>query len=298
MNYKQKTKFFGIPVPGYGDHIWPELEIRKYQILENMLIAGTNGVQNCVFDDGDFSLAPDDAGKYTVSLRANGQQPSAKGLVGGAYFQAVPLIEWTGLEKGSQYLLWLTGTAETFADCTLVRPVSSKYGLEGAYVLLATVDLSGETPVLNPEPDGKVYSEDLAKHIMDFQNPHGVHLVQDTLTVKEKLVLPESIEIGGSAVSADDFMASAAELTGKRVKIIDFTSPGPSGLVLLVPDAVAVQFVMVERVFNSEMKDKVLGEVMTGYFGIDPMVETANGFSVYNSGDSGLPMRALAICSR
>ena len=57
MTYKQKTPHLGIPVVGNRDRISPDVEMRKYTIIENMLIAGTQGLTEVVFDDGEIGRA-------------------------------------------------------------------------------------------------------------------------------------------------------------------------------------------------------------------------------------------------
>jgi len=46
MKYRQQTKILRLPVVGDGDRFDPKLELRKYQIIENMLLAGMKGVRN------------------------------------------------------------------------------------------------------------------------------------------------------------------------------------------------------------------------------------------------------------
>ena len=41
--YKLRTPRLGLPVPGYKAHIWPEIEMMRWQIVENLLLAGPRG---------------------------------------------------------------------------------------------------------------------------------------------------------------------------------------------------------------------------------------------------------------
>ena len=125
MSYKQKTAYLGIPVVGFDDHIEPETELRKYQIIENMLIAGTQGVKCCVFDDGDYRIERQADGQYEVTLSATGGSPSASGMVGGAYFFTTDQLKWSDLKAGEMHYLSLTGSYKTFANPSRVRTVSS-----------------------------------------------------------------------------------------------------------------------------------------------------------------------------
>jgi hypothetical protein len=101
--YKQATKHFGIPVPGWKDGIWPELELLKWQMVENMLMAAMRGNVNAVFREGNIQLRKESDGKYAVLLTATGNEPSVQGAVGGAYFNPNQSVIWSGLEEGLSY---------------------------------------------------------------------------------------------------------------------------------------------------------------------------------------------------
>lgn len=301
--YKQRTKLFGLPVIGLGDRIQPELELQKYQIIENLLVAGTQGVKNCVFDDGTFRLDRETDETYYVALSASGMSPSAHGIVGGAYFCAPARLKWEGLKNGYRYWLYLRGNPKTFEDPSEVRAVTSQYQLEGDVVLLATVDLGSETPVVNPNPDGKIYSEDLARHISDCENPHGRSLFQDELTVRSKLILHDGddeaeVEIlkDGQPMSfpAASFAEAVSVLAGRRIEFMDVESPGSSGRLIEVKEAGAVRFVLASKVRGE--KPFQVGEVSVGYHGVDPNVNLPNEFMLYNDGAVGAPLRLMIFC--
>jgi hypothetical protein len=305
MIYKNKTKILGIPVHGLGDRIIPEVELQRFQIIENMLIAGTQGVKNCVFDDGLFSIDPETENTFIVTLKATGCSPSASGLVGGAYFFGSPVLSWKNLNRGYVYHLYLRGLNKTFEDPSSIAEVSSLYPIEGDNVLIAIADCRADVPKINTNPDGKVYSCDLAAHINDVENPHGRSVIQDKLYVREKICLysPEGkgaeveILVDGVAkqIPVNLLPGAALELAGRKVVTIDFLSLGSAGKIIEIPDINKVLFVQVSRRFSDNM-DKVLGETMIGYYSEDPSLHLPSEFSVYNSGDSDIPLRALAYC--
>jgi hypothetical protein len=302
MNYKQYTKRLRIPVHGFGDPLWPPIELQRFQIIENMLLAGTKGIRNCVFDDGLFSIDPENDTSFVVRLTATGHSPSAAGMVGGAYFEAPAIIVWKGLKKGNSYYLYLRGNSDTFENLDSVNPVLSLYALESDNLLLAVADCSGDQPKIDPYPDGKIYSEDLAYHINDVENPHGRELSQDVLFIRKKLALyspegtPASVEVmidgAPSSFPAASLPGIAAELAGRKVKVIDFKSGGPAGRIVSVEGVSRVLFVDVSRICDGSLAGS-LGESAVGHFGDDKALHTANEFSFYNTGDEGLKMRAL-----
>ena len=205
--YKQRTKMFGIPVPGYNDTIWPEMEIQKYQIIENLLMAAMKGVVSGVFDEGDMVLKKGKDGLYSVALAATGQHPSVRGMTGGAYFEAPSSVVWDRLEDGKTYYLYVKGSTKTFLEPSDVRPIAHpRRMLDNSAVLIAKVVLNGGKSRLDRSPDGKIHSRDMNQHVADNDNPHGTKVIQDEIMVKNRLVL-------------DDQSILELNYKGKRVEI-------------------------------------------------------------------------------
>jgi len=305
MNYKQCTRRLKIPVHGMGDPLSPPVEMQRFQIIENMLLAGTKGVRNCVFDDGLYELNPETDSTYVATVRATGHSPSAIGMVGGAYFEAPPTVSWPGLKKGYSYYLYLRGNSSTLENFNEVKAISSAYALDGDNLLLAIVDCRSEQPRLEPYPDGKLYSDDLARHINDVENPHGRELLQDVLYVRKKIALysPEGdsavvevlVDGNPTAVPASAIPGAVAELAGRKIVTVDFVTAGIAGRIIEVKKATKVVFVQVSRCSTSGVRG-VLGETSVGYFDTDPALHATNEFSFYNTGDCDLSMRALVYC--
>lgn len=302
--YKKKTPLLGIPVPWYKDRIVPEQEMSRFIIIENLLIAGMQGVGCAVFDDGDFRLEAETDEMFQVVLVATGSSPSAEGIIGSAYFNAPPELRWARLRKGYMNYLYLRGGRNTFRDHAAVRTVSSEYPIEGkANLLMAAVDLREEVPKLDTYPDGKIYSTDLARHASDSENPHGRRMYQDELVVTKKLFLrsedgesPEvEVDVDGEAVSfpASSFAGAVAELAGRKVVVRDFDSAGRDGMVIS-SNGGKVLYAMVQR--RAANGSGSVGEIAVGYHGEDAKADSEDEFVVYNSGNEGLPMRAFVIC--
>jgi len=246
--YKQRTKLLGIPVPGEDDHIWPKVEMKKWQIVENILVAGMRGMKNCLFDEGDMSLELVDGDTYAVVLRATGRSASAKGVVSGFFFHAPRTVRWEPLKVGRQYYLYLSAMPKTYLDPTKVRTVVSAHSLSGRSLLpMAVVDLRGDDYSLNSQPDGKVYSAS---------------------------------------------MSAPASLFTPRV--VEFRSEGKEGVVL--SSGGKVSFVQVSKMQIDAEESKEMGEVSVGYYNSDNKVERPDQFVVYNSGEKGVPAKALVFC--
>jgi len=289
--YRQRTKVLGIPVVGHGDSIWPETELVKYQIIENMLMAGTRGVKNCLFEEGDLKLERNADGEFSVVLRATGSLPCAVGLIGGVYFDAPSRLEWGGLKAGKQYFLYLIASPKTIVEPSLVRTISSEFekkDMAKSAILISIADLRGETPVLDRYPDGKLYAKDLARHVSDSENPHGESMEQDELIIRKNLVLDAQ---NGAGLTIRTEQGSATLSAASLVpRVLECVSGGVKGTSLSAGGKVG--FVMVGRMSGGQDGLK-LGETYVGYYGADTSVVDESSFVVYNTGDTAIPLRVV-----
>ncbi len=284
--YKQRTKFLGIPVVGERDCIWPEVELKKWQIVENLLIAGLKGMQNCIFDEGDLSLQSKPDGTFYVILRPSGVKPALEGIVGSAYCYVGDALTWDNLIAGNTYYLYVTRTPHTYTDSSSVRSLSTtKEQPNKLTILVGIADLKGN-PHLDREPEGKVNIFDLVEHSSDNENPHGVQLIQDELLVRKRLVLGDGQDTEIVLRSGDEkiTLPVACLVPG----VVGFVTNGMEGVI--VKSTARVAFVQTSRV--SGVAGNV-GEVSVGYFGQDPKVVDEQSFVVYNQGDYGINMKAL-----
>lgn len=285
-SYKQRTKHFGIPVIGYKDSLWPELELRKYTIIENLLLAATKGATNCVYEEGIMSISVQESGTYSVRLAATGSRCSAMGMAGGAYFRTNNAIEWADLVSGYVYFLYVKSNPKTFLDPTDIRTVASRVRLsESNVVLFGRIDLRGSTVKLDTNPPGKINAFDIISHVSDTENPHGEKMFQDEITVSKKLILQGDIEVEGeqekAIVPVEEFLSMVKNYS--KMKIIDFKSGGPKGATLEC--GFPVKFASVSR--SGSRVDGVTGEVSIEYLG--------NNIVIFNTGDRGIEMKAVVL---
>lgn len=284
--YKQQTRVLKIPVVGDRDHIHPELELQKYQIIENMLLASLKGMKNCIFEEGVFDVVPS-YDKFSVFLKAHGGDSCARGIVGGAFFDAPSTLEWSNLEKGHRYQLCIAGGPNTFSCPSNIRTTAfEQEKTASTAVLMATLDLTGTDPILNSNPDTKIYTTDLGIHVSDSENPHGEQMIQNELCIRHRLVLGEESDAILEIRSAGETIEMPASLLVPRT--IEFTSASMEGIILST--IAKVSFVLVSR---KGKPDAQLGEVGIEYFGDDPAIPDNKSFKVYNAGSAGIPMKAI-----
>lgn len=290
--YKQTTKYFGIPVPGWGDGIWPEIELLKWQMIENMLMAAMRGNVNAVFREGDMQLKRETNGTFSALLTSAGNEPSIQGSVGGAYFDPSKSVIWTGLEAGSSYYLYIKGSENTFQDATAVIPIASQTRLNTKYAtLVAKADLTGDKYTIDRNPPGKVNARDLAQHVLDYDNPHGDKIVQDELLVRNHLAIGDDndadLELNVNGVDHHFPVSKLVSVLSRT--ILDFTSEGLEGKILTGTGKV----VFANVVRTTYDVGVVAGEIIIGFYGIDPDVKSPNQIIVRNNGGVGIAMRAM-----
>jgi hypothetical protein len=162
-SYKHRTKVLGIPVQGLKDGIYPEVEMRKWQLIENIMLAATRSIRNCVFSEGAWRVRKDGDHACAVGLTVNAAKstPGVTGVMKGIYFCSKS-VHWSGLEKGRKHFLYLSISRETRLNPTAIRSYSRhrKAATKDA-MLMAVVDLTGDKPALNKHPDGKIYAESM-----------------------------------------------------------------------------------------------------------------------------------------
>lgn len=294
--YKQATKYFGIPVPGWDDGIWPEVEMLKWQMVENMLMAAMRGNVNAVFREGDLRMQQEKDGTYTVRLSATGNEPSVQGAVGGAFFDAPSSIAWKGLPVGKSYYLYVKGSSNTFQDPSDIVPVASANRLTTKFAtLIAVVDLVADKPTVDRNPPGKVNARDLAQHVLDYDNPHGDKVIQDEILIRNHLAIGDGndadleFDVNGKVFHVP-VSRLVESLTTTRT-FVDFVSGGMSGVTLQ-----ATGKVVFASVTRTNPMDLGAGEVIVGFYGSHPDVKAPNQIIVWNTGMGNVSMRAMIIC--
>ena len=292
--YKQATKYLGIPVPGWNDGIWPDLEMRKWQMVENMLMASMRGSINSVFREGDMRASQDSNGTFTVTISATGNEPSIQGNVAGAYFDAPSSLAWTGLQSGKAYYLYVKGSSDTFQNSSNVSAISSTTRIKMRYVVLvAKVDLTGAKTIIDRNPPGKVNTRDLAKHVIGFENPHGDKLTQDELLIRKHLAIGDGndadleLDVNGEVTHIP--VSRLVSTLRTTTKFVDFKT-ADRGTMLTVDGKV-----LFASAVRTDPTQKGVGEVIIGFYGVHPDVKNPNQVVVLNTEEAGVSMRAMIV---
>lgn len=334
--YKKRTSFFGIPVPAPGDKIRSDDEMTKARIIENQLLAASKGAFCVVYEDGQYTWAKGADGLFTVRCASYGGKPALMGVLNCGLAQTYSTIKWSGLNPGKKLFLYVEWSPTLYevesSFLTMVQPTIVPQTNKN--MLMATIDLSDpENPVLDTNPDGKLYVKDFSQHIGDNLNPHTPLLIQDKLVVRRQLRV-ETIDpaIDGGVLVFDDqrgegepqieskgeliikdirakvslsddsnpALATTAETifgaineVARREKVMVVSSPYGGPAGMTIIVEGAIEILGVSVTTNRGEAPAGVGDVEVGYFNQDVEVESPEMFRVYNSGGIGGRFRAV-----
>lgn len=203
--YKGKTPIYGIPFLKKGDKIQEKIEEQRALSIENLLFAGNCGMPKVIFEDGDYDIFNVDNNEYILTITAE-KEYAVLGIINHRLFCSNKPVVFSGLTKGEFYYVYVAYKSELNTDATRFRRVLSPSRKDSdKYILLATVDLRGDEPIVNDSPDGKKYTKNILSHITDSTNPHGRDAYQDRLTICDKLTINEN-EVYETIYSDFDFV--------------------------------------------------------------------------------------------
>jgi len=285
--YRHRTKNLGIPVPGYNHAILPSVEMKKWQFIENLLMAATKGMDSCIFSEGALVVSKDEDGDYNAKISASSGERSVSGIAGGRYFECRKSVEWDSLKAGNKYFLYIVSNVKTSDDPRNVRAVSSRYRIPNSSVLIAEVDLKEDVPSVNTEPSGKSSRRMMESHVGKTENPHGKTIFQEELGVKNLAVVGDFEVDEDGPVNKDGLKEAAA--TAWRIHRVE--SKGVDGI-LVEADG------MVKMAHAAFEQEPLNGDaVLFGYHGVDSAVSSPEEVMVYTKSD-GDSLRVSVLIER
>ena len=193
--YKNKTEHFGIPFMSKGETVDAVMEERAARIIDCALFVANHGLSKGLFDDGKYVLRKDDEKSYSLLVYPLPNY-SVLGILNYRLFYAKEMIEFKDMRIGHKYYIYASYRLEIDVDPTkFIRNVSmeKKPVNNDNHVYLAEVDLTGAEPVVNENPDNKMYLDEVLAHTKKNENPHGENLIQNTLQINDELTVKESI---------------------------------------------------------------------------------------------------------
>jgi len=286
----KKTPVFGIPYMQDGTFMSAAQEQRRANIIENQLLAGTKGIKCCVFQDGNYRVIDNYNGSRTVLLSRTGQNVSLEGVLNGGYCYTPEPIMWENLSSGRKYYLYVAATSHLYEDESAFTPVAKTLPYAHSiptYLLLATLDLTGKSPILDAQPPGKFYANDLAKHTGDAQDPHGEHLQQTKATILDSLwgrldrSNGEHEDVLLFNKGGNGLLNRAIE---RNVLVVDELTGGSTGVTVKDGRVKGVHGVVVhEKVWEGQGPTFLVGQVAV-------RVMEDMTICIYNDGEAGVPI--------
>ena len=287
--YKNETQFYKIPVVGEDDVLSEEIEVRKWNIVENQLMAANMGLSCCVFEEGEYRLIDNVNGTYSVMIVGTGQHPSLVGILNGGYVHSKKPIVWQGLKKNVEYHLYITYTQNLYekGDSFSTAMKRMRVDSTSTSLYLARVDCRQTPPVVDLKPDGKIYSHNIAVHANDDTNAHGVKMYQDELVILKRLTFDHNTK--GAVVLYNEEGTGELNSTFKAKKIIKKTMSGGLDGVELPMEASKVHLVQVEESVSGKPTFS-LGNIAVQY-----PKEKDQPITIYNDGSEGVPIRVFVL---
>ena len=189
MSYKHQTRFYRIPVLGYGDAITEEEEMRQMSIIDNLLYASTFRASKCILEEGDYSIKKS-SGNYVLEIKKpDDGEYSLLGIINYRLFMSDATITSREMQGGYIWYVYVKYTSylENEVD-KFVLETDLKKQEDDCFLLVAEVDLTDENNIkINVDTD-KIYAKNILAHTADHTNPHGRKLIQDELYLQNNRV--------------------------------------------------------------------------------------------------------------
>lgn len=189
MAYKNKTRFYRIPVMGYGDAITEEEEMRQMSIVDNLLYASTFGVSKCILEEGNYSVKQQ-GNNYVLEIsKPLNSDYSLLGIINYRLFMSTKTVTSTEMFKGNKWYVYVEYTS-------YLEDSANKFDLsvslfekdEDNFLLVAIVDLTDINNIKINTDTNKIYAKNILAHTADRTNPHGKKLMQEELYLQNNRV--------------------------------------------------------------------------------------------------------------
>ncbi len=251
MPYRNNTTFFSIPYMGVEDYLNEADEKKRADIIDSLLYISTYGCTNAILTDAIYTLSDITSDSCSLSISSANSVEFTSGENAGKYATFTAIISGAlayrtsdfkieNLEIGSVWYVYAI-----YSDSMKNNPSSvqvqafSEEKTDSNYLLLATVNFSGSSPVLD-DTTGKILYANLSQHTLLTSNPHGNTLSQTNLEVSRSLkiasfsVLPYVImEVTLDGINPQTISSSTSGIIPEFVSL--FTN-GLAGVTAIISD--------------------------------------------------------------
>jgi hypothetical protein len=185
MAYSGRTSYYQIPIAINDDLLEETENTNQMEIIDNLLEASIGVIGTGVIKEGVYvEVADTGTGRKVILNPSDGVSISA--VLNSASARTQSQVVWERLFDGNFYYLYLKFRDSLYEDPKTFEVVSRTSPVLTSnknFLFLATYDLTGGSPVLDTNPEAKIYAREFTKHIGTQFNPHTSTLKQKNLTI-------------------------------------------------------------------------------------------------------------------
>lgn len=187
MTYKNRTRFYGMPVISKNDQITENDEMIQYGIIDSLLYLACFGSRKAIIEDGNYSIQfnEDGTGAYLL-ISKNGQSSHAIfGILNGRVFYSEQTLKIGRLVPNMTYYVYVE-----YNESLELNPMAIRTGFyveeqeNSPYSIpLCVITTTPGSPVIDLDVDKPNISSVLSGHIEDNLNPHGETIIQKNMEI-------------------------------------------------------------------------------------------------------------------
>jgi len=191
-HYGQTTGFGTFYALGFGDRIWPDVELQNWQKVENGLLA--MNIENFLISRGTYAVISGTSSEGSVTLSTSGDQPAFEGSIDGSYFKIADVITWTisKLVDNKTFYIYIKSVTGQI-DPTSIDSIEAEVfdyelttsGDKKSHLLMAIVTYDSVHGIVLADinPTGQLTRNGFLSHTTKSTDPHGSVLTQTELDV-------------------------------------------------------------------------------------------------------------------
>lgn len=194
MGYGKSSVFFNIPYMEAGDFLVESEEGKKANMIGNLLYVATFGATNAILTDASYELSQVVDNTCSLLIRSTNSVsilPSVYAtfiaIINGYLSYKTGEIRIDNISQGSIWYVYACCNEEMLVDASRAAIISSTSRHNDInHILLATIDFTGSSPVLDFNTGKKFYAN-MSQHSISSTNPHGTSLTQAELNITSSL---------------------------------------------------------------------------------------------------------------
>lgn len=194
MGYGKSSTFYNIPYMESGDYLVESEEAKIANKIGNLLYVATFGATNAILTDANYTLTQTSPTNYSLILSSTNSvsilptiYATFISIINGYLGYKTGDITLKNLTSGHKWYVYACCCEEMITDASSVTVISSTSQYNDInHLLLATVDFTGSSPVLDYTTGKKLFAN-ISQHSLTTMNPHGTSMTQANLNITSSL---------------------------------------------------------------------------------------------------------------